>query len=184
VSSRRAVVSAPIVVPIHDSPASSRLIGEDPVSARCLVRLCHVLAGPLPAARCVHLTTSATPYLEWSCGPRVCPSGRRCRGHDQRRRCLRPEDRRDPLERNRPYRLLVHRHRLQRRALLRPPRPLLERAETYGKLERALRAEIDEDAWASPYPTESRPFQATESSKIAVNVMNQYDDEVIQVFDA
>jgi adenine-specific DNA-methyltransferase len=54
--------------------------------------------------------------------------------------------------------------------------------EPYDKLKRALRAEIDEDAWASLYRTESRPFPAPETGKIAVKVINHYGDEVLKVY--
>ena len=54
--------------------------------------------------------------------------------------------------------------------------------EPYDKLKRALRAEIDEDAWASLYKTESRPFDVPESGKIAVKVINHYGDEVMKVY--
>jgi adenine-specific DNA-methyltransferase len=44
-----------------------------------------------------------------------------------------------------------------------------------------LRADIDEAAWATLYTTESRPFAAPETGKIAVKV-NHYGDEVMKVF--
>ena len=47
----------------------------------------------------------------------------------------------------------------------------------------ALRAEIDEDAWASLYATRSRPFPVPTSGKIAVKVINHYGDEVLKVYD-
>ncbi len=50
------------------------------------------------------------------------------RVEDQRRGCLPPQYRRGPQRRRRRHRLLVHRHRLQRGELLRPPR-LLPRRE-------------------------------------------------------
>lgn len=53
----------------------------------------------------------------------------------------------------------------------------------YDKLTRALRAEIDEAAWASLYSTESRPFDNPETGKIAIKVINHYGDEVLKVFD-
>ncbi|MCY3918227.1 MAG: site-specific DNA-methyltransferase [Chloroflexi bacterium] len=56
--------------------------------------------------------------------------------------------------------------------------------EPYDRLKRALRAEIDEDAWASLYATRSRPFPAPASGKIAVKVINHYGDEVLKVYDA
>ena len=49
-------------------------------------------------------------------------------------------------------------------------------------LKRALRAEIDESAWASLYSTTSRPFPRPASGKIAVKVINHYGDEVLKVF--
>jgi adenine-specific DNA-methyltransferase len=54
--------------------------------------------------------------------------------------------------------------------------------QPFEELQRALRAEIDEDAWASLYRTESRPFPAPETGKIAVKVINHYGDEVMQVY--
>lgn len=54
--------------------------------------------------------------------------------------------------------------------------------EPYEKLKRALRAEIDEAAWSSLYTTVSRPFAKPETGKIAVKVINHYDDEVLKVF--
>ena len=55
--------------------------------------------------------------------------------------------------------------------------------EPYNKLKRALRADIDEEAWDSLYSTISRPFPQPESGKIAVKVINHYGDEVIQVYE-
>ncbi|MFN0149955.1 MAG: site-specific DNA-methyltransferase [bacterium] len=54
--------------------------------------------------------------------------------------------------------------------------------EPYEKLKRALRAEIDEAAWASLYSTTSRAFERPETRKIAVKVINHYGDEVLKVF--
>ena len=55
--------------------------------------------------------------------------------------------------------------------------------ELYDKLKRALRAQIDEAAWSSLYRTVSRPFDTSDSGKIAVKVINHYGDEVLKVFD-
>jgi len=55
--------------------------------------------------------------------------------------------------------------------------------EPYEKLKRALRAEIDEAAWASLYSTTSRPFARSQTGRIAVKVINHYGDEVLKVFD-
>ena len=54
--------------------------------------------------------------------------------------------------------------------------------DPYARLKRALKAEIDEAAWASLYATESRPFPRPETGKIAVKVINDYGDEVMKVF--
>jgi len=55
--------------------------------------------------------------------------------------------------------------------------------EPYAKLQRALRADVDEEAWASLYRTRSRAFPLPSSGKIAVKVVNHYGDEVLQVYD-
>jgi adenine-specific DNA-methyltransferase len=55
--------------------------------------------------------------------------------------------------------------------------------EPYTKLQRALRAEVDEEAWASLYRTRSRPFPPPGTGKIAVKMVNHYGDEVLQVYD-
>ncbi len=55
--------------------------------------------------------------------------------------------------------------------------------DPYARLKRALKADIDADAWASLYATESRPFPRPESGRIAVKVINDYGDEVMKVFE-
>ena len=54
--------------------------------------------------------------------------------------------------------------------------------DPYTRLKRALKADIDEEAWASLNQTESRPFPRPETGKIAVKVINDYGDEVMKVF--
>jgi adenine-specific DNA-methyltransferase len=54
--------------------------------------------------------------------------------------------------------------------------------DPYKRLKTALKSEIDSDAWASMYATESRPFDRPESGRIAVKVINDYGDEVMKVF--
>jgi adenine-specific DNA-methyltransferase len=54
--------------------------------------------------------------------------------------------------------------------------------EPYDKLKRALRAEIDEAAWAALYRTTSRPFERPSTGKIAVKIINHYGDEVLKVY--
>jgi adenine-specific DNA-methyltransferase len=55
--------------------------------------------------------------------------------------------------------------------------------EPYQRLQRALRAEIDESAWSSLYSTRSRPFPIPDTGKIAVKVINHYGDEVLKVYE-
>jgi adenine-specific DNA-methyltransferase len=55
--------------------------------------------------------------------------------------------------------------------------------QPYEKLKKALRAEIDEDAWAKLYSTDSRSFPKPKTGKIAVKVINHYGDEVIKVYE-
>jgi adenine-specific DNA-methyltransferase len=55
--------------------------------------------------------------------------------------------------------------------------------EPYEKLKRALRAEIDEAAWASLNKPISRPFAKPKTGKIAIKVINHYGDEVLKVFE-
>jgi adenine-specific DNA-methyltransferase len=54
--------------------------------------------------------------------------------------------------------------------------------DPYKSLKTALRAEIDEEAWASLYRAESRPFARPSTGKIAVKVINHFGDEVMKVF--
>ena len=54
--------------------------------------------------------------------------------------------------------------------------------EPYKKLQRALKAEIDEAAWSTRYATVSRPFDPPSTGKIAVKVINHYGDEVLKVY--
>ncbi|MDB5540083.1 MAG: methylase [Devosia sp.] len=54
--------------------------------------------------------------------------------------------------------------------------------DPYKSLKTALRAEIDEDAWASLYSDTSRPFSRPATKRIAVKVINHFGDEVLKVF--
>lgn len=61
--------------------------------------------------------------------------------------------------------------------------------QPYDKLKRALKAEIDEDAWSQIYSTTSRPFNPPKGKngkpgKIAVKVINHYGDEVLKVYES
>jgi len=55
--------------------------------------------------------------------------------------------------------------------------------QPYDKLKRALRAEINEQAWSMLYTTKSRPFDPPATGKIAVKVINHYGDEVLKVYE-
>jgi adenine-specific DNA-methyltransferase len=54
--------------------------------------------------------------------------------------------------------------------------------DPYKSLKTALRAEIDEEAWASLYRAQSRSFARPSTGKIAVKVINHFGDEVMKVF--
>ena len=54
--------------------------------------------------------------------------------------------------------------------------------DPYKSLKAALRADIDEEAWASLYRAKSRPFARPSTGKIAVKVINHFGDEVMKVF--
>jgi adenine-specific DNA-methyltransferase len=49
------------------------------------------------------------------------------------------------------------------------------------KLARALKAEVDADAWQSLYSAVSRPFPKPSRGRVAVKVINHYGDEVLKV---
>lgn len=53
----------------------------------------------------------------------------------------------------------------------------------YKQLQRALKADIDAEAWESLYSTTSRPFPVPGTGRIAVKVINDYGDEVMKVFE-
>ena len=55
-------------------------------------------------------------------------------------------------------------------------------SDPYKSLKTTLRAEIDEDAWATLNSATSRPFPRPESGRIAVKVINHLGDEVMKVF--
>ena len=55
--------------------------------------------------------------------------------------------------------------------------------QPYDKLKRALKAEINEEAWSSLYTTKSRHFDPPTTGKIAVKVINHYGDEVLKVYE-
>jgi len=52
----------------------------------------------------------------------------------------------------------------------------------YESLQRALRTEINEEAWTNLYSTVSYPFSSPDTGKIAIKVINHYGDEVLKVY--
>ncbi len=54
--------------------------------------------------------------------------------------------------------------------------------DPYKQLRTTLKAEIDEEAWATLNRNVSRPFGRPESGRIAVKVINHFGDEVMKVF--
>jgi len=54
--------------------------------------------------------------------------------------------------------------------------------DPYKALKTTLKAEINEEAWASLHSDTSRPFDKPESGRIAVKVINHLGDEVMKVF--
>lgn len=52
----------------------------------------------------------------------------------------------------------------------------------HSDLDKALKAEIDLEAWASLNSDVSRPFDKPTSGRIAVKVINHLGDEVMKVF--
>lgn len=54
--------------------------------------------------------------------------------------------------------------------------------DPYKALKTSLKAEIDEQAWATLYRSESRPFSRPRTSRFAVKVINHFGDEVMKVF--
>ena len=55
-------------------------------------------------------------------------------------------------------------------------------SDPYKSLKSALRAEVDEAAWATLYSDTSRPFARPSTGRIAVKVINHFGDEVMKVF--
>ena len=54
--------------------------------------------------------------------------------------------------------------------------------DPYSALKTTLKAEINEEAWATLHSDTSRPFAKPESGRIAVKVINHLGDEVMKVF--
>jgi adenine-specific DNA-methyltransferase len=54
--------------------------------------------------------------------------------------------------------------------------------DPYGAVKTTLKAEIDEEAWATLHSDTSRPFPKPSSGRVAVKVINHLGDEVMKVF--
>ncbi len=54
--------------------------------------------------------------------------------------------------------------------------------DPYSALKTTLKAEIDQEAWATLHRDTSRPFKKPKSGRIAVKVINHLGDEVMKVF--
>ena len=54
--------------------------------------------------------------------------------------------------------------------------------DPYKSLKTTLKAEINEEAWATLHSDTSRPFEKPKSGRIAVKVINHLGDEVMKVF--
>ena len=54
--------------------------------------------------------------------------------------------------------------------------------DPYKQLKTSLKAEIDQEAWATLYRDRSRPFERPSTGRFAVKVINHFGDEVMKVF--
>ena len=54
--------------------------------------------------------------------------------------------------------------------------------DPYNSLKTTLKAEINEEAWATLHSDTSRPFDQPKTGRIAVKVINHLGDEVMKVF--
>ena len=54
--------------------------------------------------------------------------------------------------------------------------------DPYKALKTTLKAEIDEEAWATLHSDTSRPFEKPSTGRIAVKVINHLGDGVMKVF--
>jgi len=54
--------------------------------------------------------------------------------------------------------------------------------DPYKALKTSLKAEIDQEAWATLYRDTSRPFERPSTGRFAVKVINHFGDEVMKVF--
>ena len=54
--------------------------------------------------------------------------------------------------------------------------------DPYKALKTTLKAEINEEAWATLHSDTSRPFDKPKSGRIAVKVINHLGDEVMKIF--
>lgn len=55
--------------------------------------------------------------------------------------------------------------------------------DPYARLKKALKADVDEEAWATLYSTRSRHFPRPDTGRIAVKAINHYGDEVLKIIE-
>jgi adenine-specific DNA-methyltransferase len=55
--------------------------------------------------------------------------------------------------------------------------------DPYARLKKALKADIDEEAWSTLNRTTCRPFPIPSTGRIAVKVINDYGDEVLKMYE-
>ena len=100
------------------------------------------------------------------------------------RRCLRPQDRRSPrddLAKDDIAAWFIDTDYNEESFFVRHAY-FLGANDPYKALKTALKAEIDEEAWATLYRDTSRPFPRPKTGRIAVKVINHFGDEVMKVF--
>lgn len=61
--------------------------------------------------------------------------------------------------------------------------PIKEPTQYFRFSDDSITNEIDETAWSSLYSTVSRPFDVPKTNKIAIKVINHYDDEVLKIYE-
>ena len=101
----------------------------------------------------------------------------------QRRRRLRPEHRRGPQRRRRTASPAgSSTPTTTRRASSSATPTSSAQNDPYSALKTTLKAEINEEAWATLHSDTSRPFEKPKTGRIAVKVINHLGDEVMKVF--
>ena len=108
--------------------------------------------------------------------------GRPAASEGERRGCVPPQHGRSPQRRRRRHRLLVHRHRLQRRELLRPPRLLPRRQRPLQRPQDHAQSRDQRRSLGDAEQRHLASVRQAEVGPIAVKVINHLGDEVMKVF--